>query len=33
MNVYCTGAGSYEDKPGYLQNTEGGRDSLIVQVE
>ena len=33
MNVYGTRAGSCEDKPGYLQNVEGSRDSLIVQVE
>ena len=27
MNVYCTRAASCEDKPGYLQNAEGSRDS------
>ena len=32
VNVYCTRAGSCEDKPGYLQNVEGPRDTLIVQV-
>ena len=33
VNVYCTRAGRCEDKPGYLQNAEGGRDPLNVQVE
>ena len=32
VNVYCMRAGSCEDKPGYLQNAEGGRESLIAQV-
>ena len=32
-DIYCTRAGSCEDKPGYLQNAKGGRDPLIVQVE
>ena len=32
MNVYFTRAGSYVDKPGYLQSAQGGRDSLTVQV-
>ena len=32
MNVDCMRAGSCEDKPGYLQNVEGGRDALTVQV-
>ena len=33
MSIYCTRAGSCVDKSGYLQNAEGGRDLLIIQVE
>ena len=33
MTIYCASAGSCVDKSGYLQNAEGGRDSLIIQVE
>ena len=32
VNVYCTRAGGCEDKPSYLQNAEGNRDALMVQV-
>ena len=32
VNAYCTRAGYCEDKLGYLQNVEGGRDALMVQL-
>lgn len=32
MNFYCTMAGSCEDNRGYLQNSESGRDSLLIKI-
>ena len=29
MNIYCTRAGSYADKPGYLQNEERNNFSIV----
>ena len=32
MTFYCTMAGSFEDNRGYLQNSESGRDSLLIKI-
>ena len=32
MSFYCTMAESFKDNRGYLQNSESGRDSLLIKI-